>query len=284
LANCPKCNHKLKLTDWRPECPKCGVNILYYNFEEEFYKDAKIAELDIAKVRVRWMRFKASYFGNRLSIAKFALCVLPLLALMLPQGFVGLNLPLVSKKLPLNILGAFSFFTDGAYAYFSSLASSEPFSHFAKDIKLLFMAFSGITVFALTVVLLQLLSFVSYKKISFLIILTSALGLAAQGFLFTKSVLLGLKFESEIFVFKSLPWGLLCGLAFLILIILNVSSCRRGLDVKYVEGDLYRLELARKLKHKELTLDDLGQPVYKPDEAEPDSDADNNGRGGKELG
>ena len=25
MANCPKCNYKLRLRDWRPECPKCGV-------------------------------------------------------------------------------------------------------------------------------------------------------------------------------------------------------------------------------------------------------------------
>ena len=31
---CPKCNYKFKPTDWRPECPQCGVNVLYYGVED----------------------------------------------------------------------------------------------------------------------------------------------------------------------------------------------------------------------------------------------------------
>ncbi len=280
MANCPKCNYKLRLTDWRPECPKCGVNILYYNFEEEFYRDAKIAELDIAKLRVRWMRFKASYVGNRLSIAKLALCILPMLTLIFPQGFVGLNLPLVSKKLPLNIVGAFSFFAK-SYSFFGSLASSELFGHLAKDVKLIFISYLALSFFALMAVILQLLSFISYKKMSLLIILNSALGLVTQGFLFIKSMFLFSKFESEIFMFGVRAWGLLCALAFVLLIVLNIFSYRRGLEVKYVEGDLYRLEFAGKLKHKKLTLDDLPQPIYRPEEVRSDSDAGVETRGGK---
>ena len=34
MAYCPKCNYKLRIRDYKPECPQCGVNILYYGMEE----------------------------------------------------------------------------------------------------------------------------------------------------------------------------------------------------------------------------------------------------------
>ena len=44
MANCPKCGYKLKFTDFRPECPGCGVNLMYYNHQERLAEDADKAE------------------------------------------------------------------------------------------------------------------------------------------------------------------------------------------------------------------------------------------------
>ena len=33
-ATCPKCGGKLRLIDWRPNCPHCGVNMIYYGLED----------------------------------------------------------------------------------------------------------------------------------------------------------------------------------------------------------------------------------------------------------
>ena len=40
MAYCPKCGYKLKITDYKPECPSCGVNLMYYNMEERLAEDA----------------------------------------------------------------------------------------------------------------------------------------------------------------------------------------------------------------------------------------------------
>ena len=34
MAKCPKCGRKLTLFDWKPNCPECGVNLVYYGMEE----------------------------------------------------------------------------------------------------------------------------------------------------------------------------------------------------------------------------------------------------------
>ena len=64
MANCPKCGHKLRLTDLSQFCPACGVNMRFVNFEENFYREAKYAELAQAQVRVKFRRFKGAFIGS----------------------------------------------------------------------------------------------------------------------------------------------------------------------------------------------------------------------------
>ncbi|NLP47869.1 MAG: hypothetical protein GX345_02880 [Clostridiales bacterium] len=283
MANCPKCDYKLRLIDWRPECPKCGVNVLYYSFEEEFYKDAKIAELDRAKVRVTWMRAKASYVGNKLSIAKLALCLLPLLSLFLTQGSIGLHFPLALKETPLNLLGLLSFFTDGSYQHLKTMADSEVFLSFADGAKLILLLFATVVLFALLLVVFQILAFINYKKMSMLAFIASALGFLTQFFLFFKAWAISAASAGEIFIVAFKPWGLISAFSFLLLLILNIWAWRRGLCVEYVEGDLYRLEVAKKLKRGEIKLDDLPQPIYEAEEKAASGDAISL-QGGESLG
>ena len=54
MANCPKCGHKLRLTDLSQFCPECGVNMRFVGFEENFYREAKYAELSQANVKVKF--------------------------------------------------------------------------------------------------------------------------------------------------------------------------------------------------------------------------------------
>ena len=69
MAVCPKCNRKLGLFDWSQNCPHCGVNMRFYNFEETFYREAKTAELSAAKVSIKIKRLKGAFIGGALPIA-----------------------------------------------------------------------------------------------------------------------------------------------------------------------------------------------------------------------
>ena len=40
MAKCPKCGRKLTLFDWKPNCPDCGVNLVYYGMEERLLAEA----------------------------------------------------------------------------------------------------------------------------------------------------------------------------------------------------------------------------------------------------
>ena len=83
-ATCPKCNHELRLRDWREECPYCGVNMNYYKQEELLLQDADRAEIEFALFQPRIDRAKASFIGSPLAIIRLIGSLLPAAALLLP--------------------------------------------------------------------------------------------------------------------------------------------------------------------------------------------------------
>ena len=103
MATCPKCGRKLKLTQWRPECPGCGVNMVYYDSNERLIVEAEKAEVEHAKSQPGIDRAKAAFFGSGLAILRVVLTVLPLGALFLP--LVQVSAAEGVKKL--NILGLY---------------------------------------------------------------------------------------------------------------------------------------------------------------------------------
>lgn len=84
MATCPKCGKKLRLTQWRPECPYCGVNMIYYNANDRLLAETERAEKEHAKSQPRIDRAKASFFGSPKAIARLVLHVLPIGSLFLP--------------------------------------------------------------------------------------------------------------------------------------------------------------------------------------------------------
>ena len=87
MANCPKCGHKLKLTDLSQFCPACGVNMRFVGFEENFYREAKYAELSQANVKVKFNRFKAAFVGSKLTIVRLCFALLPVLVPLFVSAF-----------------------------------------------------------------------------------------------------------------------------------------------------------------------------------------------------
>ncbi len=52
---CPKCGKKLSLFYIKPECPDCGCDINYYDYENRLEKDAEKAEKEF-----QWVEEKLS--------------------------------------------------------------------------------------------------------------------------------------------------------------------------------------------------------------------------------
>ena len=98
MANCPKCGRKLTLFDWRPNCPGCGVNLVYYGLEEKLLDEADAAEAEHAKLQKKIDRLKAAFVGSKLTIIRIFLSLLPIAALLIPLCTVTFKAPFMAEK------------------------------------------------------------------------------------------------------------------------------------------------------------------------------------------
>ena len=112
---CPKCNYKLKLTDWRPECPKCGVNVMYYGIEDRLREEADKAEYAHAMSQPKYDRLKFSLIGHPIAIVRLVLGLLPIVATLLPMGTVNYILPYLEKNVTVNLISIITFITDNGF-------------------------------------------------------------------------------------------------------------------------------------------------------------------------
>lgn len=108
MSVCPKCGRKLKITDIKPTCPGCGVNLLYYKIEERLEVDAINAELEHAKTQKRVDRAKDAMFGTPLSIVRLVLLVLVVGMFFVPLATFHAVGPYFDKTTTLNALGIYN--------------------------------------------------------------------------------------------------------------------------------------------------------------------------------
>ncbi len=104
MARCPKCNRKLHVWNVKAECPDCGVNIANYDWENRLEQDSIAAEAAFAKLHESVRRFKFSFVGTKLRIARIPISVLPLFSFLLPLGTLAVSIPFFEKTFSLNAI------------------------------------------------------------------------------------------------------------------------------------------------------------------------------------
>jgi hypothetical protein len=125
MAVCPKCDGKLKITDWRPNCPHCGVNLVYYGMEERLLLDADKAEAEHAKFQKKIDRAKCSFVGSKFSIARIVLSVIPIPLLLLPLAKIAFNAPFISESVSINMISFYKVLSTLDFGAVINLLSSE---------------------------------------------------------------------------------------------------------------------------------------------------------------
>lgn len=124
MAVCPNCGEKLKITDWRPECPGCGVNLNYFRSNEKLLADSEKAEIEHARFQPHIDRAKAAFVGSKLTIVRIVLSLLPIGGLFLPLGiFRG------AEDVSVNVIGVYNFISRADIgALFKNAVSGDLFS------------------------------------------------------------------------------------------------------------------------------------------------------------
>ncbi|MCR5484657.1 MAG: hypothetical protein K6F09_03600 [Clostridiales bacterium] len=236
VSVCPKCGGKLRIFDWKPNCPHCGVNLVYYGLEERLQLDADKAEAEHAVFQKRLDRLKSAYAGSKLSIVRIIMSVLPIAALFLPIAKISFNAPFISENVKVSLLTVYNVLSgvdfDSLFDLFSSPILGKSFILFA--LSLVFTVLSLLMVFIHLVLL-----FLSASKrgrsrnftLNFLALIFAAVPCFTY-ILFIKNISTalpsvvggGLAFGSIIYIL------LLCGC-----VVINALIFKQNVPVKYKE-------------------------------------------------
>ncbi len=239
---CPKCGYKLSMIDVKPECPICGVNLVYYGMEDSLKKEADEAEYEHALSQPRFDRLKAATIGSSVSIIRLVIGFLPLIATLLPMGKVTVSLPYFTETVTINIVTIIQkVFMDLDFDFLfamvgSSKAGSAYICYFIALISLIM------------IVLLTLINLIN------LIIACGKRGIrrnitvASIGLFFTVlgqvTLTLWISMLSsavpEIFSGSAMIWGALgIGVSFIAEIVINIVYKKKDIKVKYKDVSQY---------------------------------------------
>ena len=267
MTKCPKCGQKLHLYNVSQFCPSCKVNLRFCNFEENFIKEAKEAELKLATFHVKIRHMKIAFIGNKFSIIRLVAVVFTILGLLVPAGTLNINLPFFSESIGLNGIGLYNIYSNGIVAFILKMSSSSLCTQQFVDLRNVLLMYASMAVFAVAIFLSTLLCFISYKNMPKVIA-----GIAAAGMI--DSIVCGFVVNSIIKKFadvsfisaKSSVGFYIEALMFLLVIVANVLLLIKMPKVEYEEGDLERHLINQKVKKGEIDFDSLPLPIVETEE------------------
>ncbi len=235
MAKCPKCGRKLTFFDWKPNCPGCGVNLVYYGMEERLMDEADAAEAEHAKTQKRMDRLKASFIGNKLTIVRIILSVLPIAALMLPLATVSYTGPFIEATTKtINAIEIYNLVSSLDFdALFTMIGSGVVGSSFIGY----FGALAGILLsLVFVIVSLVMLTMACGPKGNIRNFVFNSLAIVSA----IVSVVMFSKFSAITAVLPdfvtnaSIGWGAFVYIAALVLLLgINIVIAVKGVDVKY---------------------------------------------------
>lgn len=265
MARCPKCNYKLRIIDIDQFCPNCKTNIRFYNFEENFYHEAKLSELSQAGMHCKIKRLKASFIGSKLTIARLIVMLLPLAAFLLPAASYSLVMPFSTTRFDLSILGLIPLFTGGGLGYINSMAGSvvgEPFAAL-RNVTFIYLVPIVFAVFILITSILCFCSIKNMQKINCVLSIGGLLGSIASAV----SIFALAPEKSTELLTATRGFGLYAAMAmFAAVLVVNLLLVKKGIPVEYAQGMEERVRIYRQYKAGEVRLEDLPQPVVETDE------------------
>ncbi len=262
MAKCPKCGYKLKLWDISQFCPQCKTNMRFYNFEENFYRDAKNAELTQAAFHIKVRRATGAFLGSKLMIARVALGLLPLIMLLIPAASFHFEIPFKSVDYSAGLLGFVNLLTSGDLNYILTMLSSDLLGAQFSAMGVTLLSYGLTVVFAVLVLFGSLLCFVSIKNMQKINCAFAGGGIiacvAAIIIMYVKIA----SFGQDGIISASAGFGLYAvAVGFAIVFAINAVVEKKGIPLKYDEGMEERFEIYKKVKSGEINIDDLPQPV-----------------------
>lgn len=265
MADCPKCKKKIPFYHIGQNCPHCGVNVRFYDFDKRFYHDAKEAELSNAKISVFIAKLKASLIGGPLPIARLCILILPLAALVAPFANITFSVPFGEDTFAVSGLGIFFAVQGGYMDVVTSMLNTTYNGSVFKALLFPLFSYVVIVLCVLTILILTIICFASIKKMPKALCVLSVIGVAASvaTVFLTKNLSskAALCAEGIITSAKASAGCVAPIVAFAAVFAINFLIIKKGLNLEFKEGDLERVAIAKKVKAGEINIDDLPQPI-----------------------
>ncbi len=262
MAKCPKCSKKLSIFDISQFCPACGVNMRFYNFEENFIREAKYAELSQAGLKVKLRNLKYSFSGSKLVTAKLIVMLLPLLSLLIPSGNISVSAPFIQFDAHFGILGLVNIITGGALNYLLQMGSSAITGESFTALLTALICFVVVALLSVFCFLFSFFGFASIKNMQKVTTVTAALGIVMSVVTMITIGLFAKSGADSILIDGSFGFGLIVTLImFAAVFTVNLLLWKKGIHPVYDEGVEERVRIFKEVKAGRINLDDLPQPV-----------------------
>ncbi len=262
---CPNCNGEIGRFDLSAECKHCGVNIFYSQQETLLTQDAKKCELEYASFRILAAKFNAALIGGPLQIARIVAMVAAIGIIFIPFVTLSADLPLFSARFSLGAFGIYQAFSGGELTALL-LDMSVYLPQVTTAAGVLCGLFVLIFLMGLFVFVGLILSFINIPKVARKMCVFSAIGFALSIMAAVMSCVMPKIAEGSLITAKTGAGAFFCAAIFAVIFVLNRLVIKKGIlpDVKQV--DLMRVEMRKKVKSGEITLDELPLPVFESDE------------------
>jgi hypothetical protein len=236
--------------------------MMLHGFEERFEQDAKVSELTIASVRVNYKKFTGGMAGSLWAKMRLYFMLLPVCAVLAPLASLTFTLPFYARSFSAGAIGLVS------------LLNGVPFVLAAREmpgaVAPVWAAFSWVllcaavlTVLAVVIFLLSLLSFIRVKAFSIALCCISGFGVLAAIASSVVSVVMDKQIEGTV---SMAEWKLGIGaflavVAFGAVFYANLRLAKEGVTMSFLDGDLERVAIYKRVRAGELKWEDLPQPV-----------------------
>ncbi len=264
---CPNCGNRIGRFELDQSCKNCGVNLFYIQQEKLLTNDAKRCELEFASFRILTAKLKAAFTGGPLQIARMALAVVCVGVLFIPFASFSVGLPLFEHSMSFGGYGLYKSFKDGSLPALIDFAGISITSDLALKSLLLVFTMLLILLVGLAVIAAELLSFINIKKSALALSAISAVGAVLSVLSVICSYSLAGASAPAGMLRASIGFGGFASLAvFAALVVINILIVKRNISPKIRETDLLRVEMRKKVKRGEVSLDELPLPVFETDE------------------
>lgn len=262
MANCPKCGNKLRIFDISQFCPACGVNMRFFNFEENFIREAKLAELSQAGLKIKLRNLKYSFSGSKYVTAKLVVMLLPVLSLLIPSGNISISAPFIQFDAHFGILGIVNIVTGGALNYLIQMVSSEIAGEAFGALISALICFIAVILLAVFCLLFSLFGFISIRNMQKITSVTAALGILMSIVSMAMIAIFNGKASDCIIIDGSFGFGLIVTLfMFGAVFAVNLMLWKTGIHPVYDDGVEERARIYKEVKAGRINIDELPQPV-----------------------